>query len=467
MKKLHIFLSIAILSIVIVSLSISKNSGGMDHSDFFTDEFKTGPEVTAMCLTCHEDAAVDFMKTRHWNWSGEEFDMEGHGKVTFGKKNMINNFCIAIESNYPRCTSCHPGYGWEDASFDFTKKENVDCLVCHDGTGTYKKIPTGAGKVDPAVDLLAIAKSVQKPTVENCGQCHFNGGGGAAVKHGDLDPSLLKADKNIDVHMGGMEMECTDCHTTENHKISGASHGSMAQGINHISCTNCHDNDSEKIHKNAILNRHTEAIACETCHIPEIGKNMATKTYWDWSTAGQREDEKDDKGRVIYAKKKGDFKWEENVIPSYQWYNGSATYYMAGDKINPDEVVYLNKINGDISDKNSKIAPFKKMTGKQPYDKVNNTIIIPKLFGKDGFWKTFDWTKASELGMKAAGLEFSGEVGFVETAMFWPQNHAVSPKKEALKCMDCHNKDRLDWEALGYPGDPMKKKGRERNGLLK
>ena len=31
---------------------------------------------------------------------------------------------------------CHAGYGWVDDSFDFSKRENVDCLVCHERTRT-------------------------------------------------------------------------------------------------------------------------------------------------------------------------------------------------------------------------------------------------------------------------------------------------------------------------------------------
>ncbi len=112
-------------------------------------------------------------------------------KLTFGKQDIINNFCIATSSNWPRCTSCHIGYGWKDASFDFEDPTNIDCLVCHDQTGTYKKSPTGAGMPEENVDLLKVAQSVGPTKKENCGACHFNGGGGTGVKHGDLDESLL------------------------------------------------------------------------------------------------------------------------------------------------------------------------------------------------------------------------------------------------------------------------------------
>ncbi|MGL4746974.1 MAG: tetrathionate reductase family octaheme c-type cytochrome, partial [Shewanella sp.] len=47
----------------------------------------------------------------------------------------------------------------------------------------------------------------------------------------------------------------------------------------------------------------------------------------------------------------------------------------------------------------------------------------------------------------------------VATEMWWRINHMVSPKEQALNCNDCHNKGtRLDWQALGYQGDPMKNK---------
>ena len=46
-------------------------------------------------------------------------------------------------------------------------------------------------------------KSVGLPTRDNCGKCHFDGGGGNNVKHGDLDESLYFPQKDLDVHMGG------------------------------------------------------------------------------------------------------------------------------------------------------------------------------------------------------------------------------------------------------------------------
>lgn len=103
------------------------------------------------------------------------------------------------------------------------------------------------------------------------------------------------------------------------------------------------------------------------------------------------------------------------------------------------------------------------MRGKQIYDSKNNYLIIPKLFGKDGYWKTYDWNSASQLGMKEVNLEYSGSYDFVETEMYWPINHMVASKDKALSCTNCHGikGDRLNWKELGYTGDPMKVKGRK------
>ncbi len=50
-------------------------------------------------------------------------------------------------------------------------------------------------------------RRVVRPERQNCGACHFNGGGGDGVKHGDLDTSLTKPNKALDVHMGSRRPE--------------------------------------------------------------------------------------------------------------------------------------------------------------------------------------------------------------------------------------------------------------------
>ena len=165
----------------------------VDHAQLpaLQGPFESPQEVTKACLSCHAEAANEIMHTTHWTW---EYVNETTGQV-LGKKTLINNFCIDIQSNEPRCTSCHVGYGWTNKDYDFAVQENVDCLVCHDTTGEYKKFPTGAGlpvsepKEFPAgsgviwnpPDLANVAQNVGLTSRETCGSCHFFGGGGDHV----------------------------------------------------------------------------------------------------------------------------------------------------------------------------------------------------------------------------------------------------------------------------------------------
>lgn len=77
------------------------------------------------------------MATPHWTWN---YTDPARGQ-RLGKNHIINNYCIAVASNEPRCTSCHIGLGYADKSFDFTDPNKVDCLVCHDNDRHLQKIP--------------------------------------------------------------------------------------------------------------------------------------------------------------------------------------------------------------------------------------------------------------------------------------------------------------------------------------
>ncbi len=426
-----------------------------DHTEIIQGPFETGSDVTESCLECHPEAAQEVMETTHWTWESQPYQLPNReGPVTVGKKNAINNFCIGIQGNWPGCTSCHAGYGWEDANYDFSQEENVDCLVCHDNTGTYVK--GTAGYPAEGVDLLEVAQSVAEPTRENCGSCHFKGGGGNAVKHGDLDETLYFPPSNVDVHMGEHDFLCTDCHKTEEHNIKGRSISVSLSDENQVYCTDCH---SENLHEDSRINSHIETVACQSCHIPVAATRDATKMYWDWSTAGSDEIEE---SLHTYLKIKGSFVYEGNFTPTYTWYNGKVEdRYLLGDKIDPDQRTPINMPAGSIEDPTAKVFPFKVHIANQPFDTVHNILLQPKTVGEGGFWTEFDWDKALRLGSDIVGLDYSGEYGFTETEMYWPTTHMVKPAENALTCDQCHGPDgRMDWESLGYYGDPINWGGR-------
>ncbi|MEW6029552.1 MAG: tetrathionate reductase family octaheme c-type cytochrome [Chloroflexota bacterium] len=429
-----------------------------DHKDIVKGPFETGQDVTRACLECHPDAAEQVMHTTHWTWEGDTVTVPWRDEpVTIGKINQINNFCIGTQGNEVRCMTCHTGYGWkENTETVLQNAENVDCLACHADTTAYAKGEYG----DPAegIDLAAAAQSVRTPTRDNCGKCHFDGGGGNGVKHGDLDESLYFPSENLDVHMGRLDFQCVDCHRTEDHQIKGrmVADNYTIDPAEQVACTDCHD---AKPHEDERVNLHTESVACQTCHIPAIALKDPTKVSWDWSTAGQeREDD-----HYTYLKIKGTFVYEKNYQPTYLWFNGNLEYrYLLGDEMDPAKPTYINLPAGDISDAKAKIFPFKLHVAKQPYDTVNNILLQPRTAGDGGFWTTFDWPSALALGAQDAGLEFSGQYGFAETWMYWPTTHMVQPTENALQCDACHSDNgRLDWEALGYPGDPLEWGGRD------
>lgn len=446
-------------------IALPAKQGHTDHAGMMKGPFADGPSVTRACLGCHPAAGQQMLHSEHFTWLGEAAMVPGKGgpghetPQRIGKRNLINNFCLSIESNWPRCTNCHAGYGWKDANFDFGRVENVDCLICHEQTGTYRK--DLAGLPAEGSDLVAIAGSVAAPTRENCGNCHFAGGGGDAVKHGDMDGTLFFPRDHVDVHMGRHDMVCTDCHRTVEHKIPGQSLSIQVSGRSRVACTDCH---AERPHGSQRLDEHTAALACPTCHIPVMAVDSPTKLVWDWSTAGRDTAVKDPHR---YLKEKGSFVFQAKVPPDYAWYDGTGERYLKGDRVDPKAVVTISKPRGSIRDAGARIWPFKIHRGRQPYDEKNQYLLVAQTYGPGGFWTDFDWDKAVRQGAEASGLPYSGHYGFVATEMYWPLAHMVQPGERALQCRDCHGEHgRMDFEALGYEGDPAYRGGRARLGMV-
>ncbi|SDH19864.1 tetrathionate reductase family octaheme c-type cytochrome [Propionivibrio dicarboxylicus] len=484
MKRIWQRVLFAVASCIVgIAVAVAAESSGAvgvpkstaDHSKFkeLQREFASGQEVTKACLSCHTEAAKQIHQTQHWKW--EVINPQTQQKL--GKRHVINNYCTSATSNFKACASCHIGYGMSE-NFDFASQENVDCLACHDTTGKYTKpsgfagapvtkdteFPPGSGKIIKGTNLTPIAQAVGKTRRQNCGNCHFTGGGGDGVKHGDLDTSLEKPDRDLDVHMAkdGLNFSCATCHKTDAHQVPGSRYAPTGKdghaalmpgnpddkGRNVATCQSCH---GQAPHKQAKLNDHTDKVACQTCHIPEFARgDVPTKMRWDWSTAGKRDKNgkplvvKDDDGYDTYLGIKGDFVWGTNVKPDYIWMNGVNKYTLAEDKIEKSaEPIYINKYEGSARDGKSLIWPIKTFTGKQPFDPVNKTLVVTHLAGADdtAFWANLDWEKAVASGMKTAGRPFSGKVDFIETVSQWPITHMVAPKEKALACVECHSRN--------------------------
>ncbi len=449
----------------------------VDHSQFevLQQEFESPRDVTAACLSCHNGRDEEIMATAHWKWE-RTTTIPGRGEKTIGKKNLINNYCASAVGNNGSCMRCHIGYGWEDDSFDFSDPKNIDCLVCHDNTDTYFKQKgqygwpaTGetANEEYQVPDYPYVAQNIGTPGKKNCGICHFYGGGGNNVKHGDLEKALVGCTREVDVHMTaeGPNMMCIDCHKTENHNITGKLYSVSSMDTNRVTCTQCH---TDEPHQDMILDRHYTKVTCQACHIPEYAKVNATKLWWDYSTAGRlNEDgepisEDDADGNHNYLSIKGSFVWDKNVKPEYTWFNGTADHYLFSDTI--EEIpVEVNTLFGDYHDPKAKIWPIKVHRGRQPYDPVNKTLISLKVWapekGMGAFWKDFNWDSATAIGMRTNNRPYSGEYDFIETEAYWPINHMVSPKEKIVGCTECHSREgRLqNLEGFYLPGRDFNK----------
>ena len=451
----------------------------------------TAQDVTRTCLSCHAKTGQDILNTAHWTWKGYSPTLKGYEhRIDISLTLMVNNSCIAIGSNMQACASCHIGYGWVDAKFDFKNPANIDCLVCHDTTGTYRKEPGRGGLPDPSLDLAAIVKKVGRPSRQACGSCHFaSGGGGPYTKHGDLEPALANPPAELDAHMGALKMRCQDCHQTTDHRISGMSMSAPAvEG--RVGCEKCHGQTPHGVA--GVLSRHLDnhikAVACETCHIPSIAHGSPTLLRRDYSSAGSdRAVTLDRYGMPQYDKRFGTLTWGKDLVPVYLWSDGTRNASMVGDRIDPSAPVVLNAPGGEKRNPAARIFPFQVHAAVQPYDTVNKVMALPKLL--DGYWLDFNWSKAIASGMQQVNVPYSGKFGFVETRMYSAVHHEVAAAKQALGCADCHAVDaitctrchrgavgmdlpahrravypevkgRIDFKALGYPDDPALAGGR-------
>ena len=173
-----------------------KRTTTADHSKFneLQREFQFGPEVTKACLTCHTEAAGQIQLTKHWKW---EY-LNPHSGQTLGKKH------ISTTSAFPSPPTTRPvpvatsaTVGRTPISNQRQGKRRLPGLsryhrhlqeTAGSGNPVIKdmELPPGSGKIVKGIDITKVAQKVGKSSRDTYGTCHFFGGGGDAVKHGDL-----------------------------------------------------------------------------------------------------------------------------------------------------------------------------------------------------------------------------------------------------------------------------------------
>lgn len=392
--------------------------------------FSSLAQVNIQCVECHKQQADDVRKSVHWSWRRER--IVNGVTVLSSMNNDLSRFAIVAANNQKVCHKCHLSAIPGTAPSANNESATINCLICHDTTGTY----------GPGVQLSAlvrIAQTVGRPSVRNCRACHD--------KECGLAPETSRSPIK-DIHMQRYGFTCRKCHPGNgrhdfNRSISDSGSRQKATG-----CISCHGKNS---HTLARLNQHSILIACQSCHIPEYGNNGPVVASWNWLL--------DSSAYTLYRKNNilfsgNGFIRGENIAPIYFWDDGSDTLYTRGDRILPEHTTRLQGPGPRTPA--SKIMPFTMHTGTQPYDKKYRYLLSPKLFGSRApFFKGTDFNAAVIEGMRELRLPYSGQYGITTTVAFSRLNHGVVQAGEALDCLDCHGRDtRFNWHELGYEQDP-------------
>lgn len=458
-------------TVVVIALAIVLSALPADaaRKKYSHEEYFEHYEGTKTCLSCHEDEAVSFFHSQHYQWKGETPAIVNSDGKTLGKLNTINDFCtaavpawIGITKNSrgevlsQGCSKCHAGFGKLPSSeLSREQLENIDCLICHASGYNRNLYENEDGSLEwrpilwkNRVGLDSVSKRISIPKRTSCLRCHSGSGGGANYKRGDIEYELADTDRSYDVHMGtdGGDMACTDCHAGSDHRMQGRGVDLMgSDSPERLSCDNgvCHDSEP---HAKELINRHAARVDCTVCHIPTFARTDATDMVRDWSTPAY--DEAKDKHIPTFT-------MGTDVVPEIAWYNGTVQAQLPGVAVTvgDDGVVPMVVPLGSKDDPEAKLFAFKVHRGRMPVLKEDRWLLPINV---EEFFADGDIDGA----VREATHVFYGlddiEYEWVEVKRYMGIFHGVEPAETALRCLDCHGEGgRVDWEGLGYEADPM------------
>jgi methanogenesis multiheme c-type cytochrome len=355
-----------------------------------------------------------------------------HGQMGFGTGlGMLEKWCALPNFSYYQqggidgwsnidkrdCITCHIGAEWN------TKKPEADCGYCH-----KSEVP---GAYDDQV------------TVAGCMKCHKKD----VAKRGDD----FVAENGNDVHIGAGFL-CQDCHAkvddgvSDHQFLKGTALDTTEPTLKGtLSCTSaCHFGEEElPAHgmtphdlskaNGETLNMHTAKVACETCHTGERPNDALARRQWNVFT---------EEGKPVTTMRTAGW------LPEHKWYDNTGPG-LSGNYHLPI-LGYTER--RDAPD--AKIYPFNAVavdwfvkTKRSAYDDI---ITVPEVkaadANEDGTVTVDEMRKVyKQATLKTEDMNFS-------------INHSVLPAEQAFECKDCHSRNGwvLDWEQLGYPGDPAK-----------
>jgi hypothetical protein len=404
-----------------------------------TGPFADARAVTEQCLSCHARQGEDILQSSHWTW--ERSRLIGTERRTFAKKTGLTTFAVSVTANPSRCMTCHISTTLLSGRHDPSAAADIDCLVCHDTTGTYQRV---LGAPVKSLDLTRIAANVGTPRPANCLTCHGRECGLTGLRgHGGFDD-------DVHLHHNGAALSCQQCHPGKGKHDMQRRLVPDEKDPKHTGCIACH---SSSPHSRTQLNTHGTTIACQTCHIPVHGRTTPALVSWNWLYGSGMTVDQYTRHPTPFLTTDG-LTMATNLLPTYLWDTGGDRIYERGGRIEPERLTHL--LAPLPRDQTAQIRPFSVLLGTQLYDDRYRYLISPALTrAAPTFFSDAGWDQIAAEGMNNLRLPFSGSLGFSTTASFRRLNHGVAPAAQALDCMDCHGKAaRFPWTALGYAGDP-------------
>ncbi|MBN2110454.1 MAG: methanogenesis multiheme c-type cytochrome [Methanosarcinaceae archaeon] len=390
----------------------------------------------------------------------------------------------------------HPGGGYmEEYGVE------LDCMVCHEQNGLYdyeaRSEVIGSGDFEMAdeaalgearseiqkeslyiisymLDVLAPLPLVTEihdevnagPRADQCANtCHISEVAKTAVTWADENHALY------DVHA---DLNCVDCHETEDHQIGGPELLDAPESVAQAYGTEVKSCDSEGCHAGishgAMVDGHLETLECEACHIPVLPgagiEGGAALEMFSWAS-GEREEVTHD----------------SEFSPTVYWYSG----------VPYDSLPVKSDMTGDAM-----LKPFNVITGvwwdegvdpevtADPNgsasigDPIAPAIVLGADLDGDGEVmaeeiRTYDGNSDGEADYPDAVLR--------HVEMYLPVSHNIAGSEvglaDPLVCADCHGASAsdtlqnvhfgpkvqdcsichevvpvIDWKLLGYDRDP-------------
>jgi hypothetical protein len=417
------------------------------------------------------------------------------------------------------------------------EKQAIDCLICHAAAYDMNKkqvlVDTNGLKRWGQDRSMHAALSVTTPTAQTCLRCHQHNFGGD-IYIDPSDPSYMQSLVNTgyerprvlhpgskrgtpyspswDVHAAA-GISCIECHITEGHLIAKGTHTTtmMANDLPdvEVACEDCHSAEPHSSNEETAeyLNMHVEKVACQTCHIPSLQEDNATRRDF------AHPEFEEGPGIFIYHDIEKKSQAGEGIV--YVWWNGDGTFLgnAIGDNPNGEDLynfyqpTHIWKEFADFdyegwyedvmrpiakNGRPSKLYAMKLFNGRQHVDLQNigpfGGMYVP--YNLPTYYTTGDSDKAAQKEMEKSMMKMmygwmfkfylmdkfmsfmdvdrwntkaykdvlelkNVEPRWIPVDAVMEISHAIR-LKGALTCSNCHDPDGvLDWKALGYSNDDI------------